>query len=66
MPKVNRIDIPLNVVIRITKRESEYSERAKLILTAEDGREFDLFYDDGNGYSRDLIVGDVEPSKSDA
>ena len=57
--QINKTDIPVRIVIRVTKRENEYRERAKLILISEDGRECDLSYQDFYEHVCDLIVGEV-------
>ncbi len=53
--------IPVDMFVRISRREGEIHERALLVARRKDnGKEFTFLYQDLNEDDRDLIVNDYE------
>lgn len=52
--------IPVQVFIRMSRKDNEPGERALLVARRDDGREYTFTYDDFNG-EQDLTVCDFKP-----
>lgn len=57
---LNKIDIPVQMFIRVTKRDGEAGERAKLMARDMRGREYEFVYEDEEGRDCNLTVCNAE------
>ncbi len=58
------IYVPVDMFVRITRKDNEPGERALLVARRRDGKgEYVFTYDDLNGDDQDLRVCDFTPSK---